>query len=1143
PAVTSFTVNGTSYSAGQTAAIAGVGTLTIAANGAYTFTPVANYNGAVPVATYTVSDGVNTDTSTLTISVTSIEDSPTITMPTSLTALEDTGKTISGISVADVDSSNLTTTISVQHGSLSVSAGSGALITGNSTGAVTLVGTAAQINAALAGLSYTGSSNYSGSDTLTVTSSDGSTAVTTKTETIAVTAVADAPTISITTGTSTTHTQLVIGGGTASGGLLITDGVIQAGTDQKVWRTADFATAGGNANGTDATGDIFVYTSDAVVNGANGAGSSATDARDYIVLDKPASAYTVTYSSDHGGAYNGYDNVHITDNATGKTWGVTNNIEDIIFSDGSTLSGLTTVQSVTYDTMALNINAALTDVDGSEVLSSILLTGIPAGVTLSAGTRQADGSWLLSSAQLAGLSMNVPAGTGAFDIAASVTSTESINGDYRTTTTNLHVDAINHAPIVGTSSGTVSEEGLSGGVADTAGTVDTTNSATTTGTVAINDVDADATLTVMLTAPTTTLTSAGQAVSWSGAGTHTLTATRADGEVVATLTIDDTGHYTFNLLKPIDHSGANVEDIKAIDFGVVASDGVTSTTGTLTVNVEDDSSVALTAVTGQLESLDTNIMIVLDVSGSMAETDGVDGATRLASAIAAINTLLDRYDDNGNVMVRLVTFSTTASAVGSVWTNIATAKAQLAALAANGGTNYDEALGDTITAFSSSGKIVGAQNVAYFFSDGLPTYGAGNTSSLTGGTNGTGYDQSGSDTGIQASEETTWTNFLNNNQIKTYAIGMGSGITTTSYLNPVAYDGQASDNSSGVMVTDFAQLDSVLASTVTQMSGDLVAGGLAAGAGADGGYVKSLTIDGVTYTYDPASGGSVTTSGGTSHGVFDTSTDTLTVTTTNGGEFVVDMDDATYRYVEPGNVTSGAHDTMSYVFTDYDGDTQSSSVTVDVTRMTVTTGTTSADTLNGSDTAPDFIMGRGGNDVIHGLGGNDRIYGGDGNDTLYGDAGNDLLHGGAGTDVLSGGDGSDTLIGGAGNDTLTGGLGSDTFVWHLADKGTTTTPAADVITDFDMTLPSAGGDVLNLQDLLQGENHTTGTGNLSNYLHFEQVGSDTLVHISSSGAYSSGFATSKDDQRITLQGVDLTTIGNDVAIIQDLLTKGKLSTD
>ncbi|MDZ7852676.1 MAG: hypothetical protein U5L98_08555 [Halomonas sp.] len=39
-----------SFDAGQTATIAGIGELTIAADGAYTFTPVADPDGAVPVA-------------------------------------------------------------------------------------------------------------------------------------------------------------------------------------------------------------------------------------------------------------------------------------------------------------------------------------------------------------------------------------------------------------------------------------------------------------------------------------------------------------------------------------------------------------------------------------------------------------------------------------------------------------------------------------------------------------------------------------------------------------------------------------------------------------------------------------------------------------------------------------------------------------------------------------------------------------------------------------------------------------------------------------------------------------------------------------------------------------------------------------
>ncbi len=76
--VTQFVVDGTTYTAGQTATVAGVGTLTIGADGSYTFVPVANYNGPGPVATYTVSDGNvgGTDTAVLTITVTPVNDPP-----------------------------------------------------------------------------------------------------------------------------------------------------------------------------------------------------------------------------------------------------------------------------------------------------------------------------------------------------------------------------------------------------------------------------------------------------------------------------------------------------------------------------------------------------------------------------------------------------------------------------------------------------------------------------------------------------------------------------------------------------------------------------------------------------------------------------------------------------------------------------------------------------------------------------------------------------------------------------------------------------------------------------------------------------------------------------------------------------------
>ena len=68
--VTEFVVDGTTYSAGSTATISGIGTLTIDPNGSFTFIPEPNYNGPVPTATYTMTDGSGAnETSTLSIDV------------------------------------------------------------------------------------------------------------------------------------------------------------------------------------------------------------------------------------------------------------------------------------------------------------------------------------------------------------------------------------------------------------------------------------------------------------------------------------------------------------------------------------------------------------------------------------------------------------------------------------------------------------------------------------------------------------------------------------------------------------------------------------------------------------------------------------------------------------------------------------------------------------------------------------------------------------------------------------------------------------------------------------------------------------------------------------------------------------------
>jgi Ca2+-binding RTX toxin-like protein len=521
-------------------------------------------------------------------------------------------------------------------------------------------------------------------------------------------------------------------------------------------------------------------------------------------------------------------------------------------------------------------------------------------------------------------------------------------------------------------------------------------------------------------------------------------------------------------------------------------------------------------ITNFIAGTDTNLMIVLDVSGSMTNASGIPGLNRLQAAIQSINTLLDRYDEFGAVSVRLVTFSRTAQAVGATWSSVADAKAALAALAAGGGTNYDAALAAAQTAFgTATGKLATAQNVSYFFSDGAPNSG----------------------TEIGAADETAWTGFLNTNQIRSFAIGMGTGVTQAP-MNPIAFNGQANENTEAVVVAAFDDLDNVLAGTIQAPPAGPLSGGSSFATdgvmgGDGGGLVVSVTIQGTTYTFNPATN-TVAASGGPNNGSFDAATSTLTVTTSQGGRFAVDMDDGSYRYSAPDAVPASFVENMAYTVADTDGDTTSSSVTVTVDRSNTIIGTAASETLTGT-AAPDYMVGRDGNDVINGLGGND------------------VLQGNAGNDTLNGGDGNDRLAGGTGNDALTGGLGADTFEWRLVDRGALGGPSSaaatpiDTISDFNAATPAAGGDILDLRDLLQGE---TASATLDRYLDFNVSGGNTEIRISSTGAFAAGtYASGAEDQRIVLTGVDIrTSLGlaggaTDAQIIAELINRGKLLTD
>lgn len=119
--------------------------------------------------------------------------------------------------------------------------------------------------------------------------------------------------------------------------------------------------------------------------------------------------------------------------------------------------------------IALDIRAKLTDLDGSEQLS-VTIGNIPAGAQFSAGTDNGDGTWTLEEGDLDGLSMTPPEDfSGAIDLNITATSTESASGDTASLSANLEVsvDAVLDAPDVNVTYGAVTPEGTAGAVPDT----------------------------------------------------------------------------------------------------------------------------------------------------------------------------------------------------------------------------------------------------------------------------------------------------------------------------------------------------------------------------------------------------------------------------------------------------------------------------------------------------------------------------------------------------------------------------------------------------------------------------------------------------------------------------------------------------
>ena len=160
---------------------------------------------------------------------------------------------------------------------------------------------------------------------------------------------------------------------------------------------------------------------------------------------------------------------------------------------------------------------------------------------------------------------------------------------------------------------------------------------------------------------------------------------------------------------------------------------------------------------------------------------------------------------------------------------------------------------------------------------------------------------------------------------------------------------------------------------------------------------------------------------------------------------------------------------IAFTVTDEAGNSSNTEiVTISPTSLTANIGTDAGETIAGENGADNAIAGRGGDDNLFGDSGNDIIDGGLGNDFLFGDGGDDVLIGGPGADVINGGDGAD-----------------EHRYFSITERG-------DRIEGFNAN----EGDILNFGDLLGDD---AGSGNIEEFLRFEQVGGDIEISVDVDG--------------------------------------------
>ncbi|MDR3371988.1 type I secretion C-terminal target domain-containing protein, partial [Rhodoferax sp.] len=364
---------------------------------------------------------------------------PAITVPTTTQLINEDSSLVlasgNALTVADNSGGNLTTTLSVGHGSLLLGGTLSDVTVSVSTDghSLTLSGTAAGINAALSSLTYTPTSDYSGSDALAMSTTDAAGNTSNSNVSITVAPVADVPSVSLELGLSSATSSTVTidyTNATATGNGYTVKAYNLDGTLGTISTVSNSAYSG--------FGSAQASSGDPAEIGYSG-GKSEKVTIDFATGASSATIQLSWLSTSEKATYTLYD-ANGNQIGQGTVTGVTDKIDPaftVVADNGATISQIVfsapgtecdyLIHSVTYVSgivVPLTITATPNDTDHSETVTALTVT-IPVGASLSNGVHNADGTWTLSLASnssytvttdpvthavtVTGLTMTVPA--------------------------------------------------------------------------------------------------------------------------------------------------------------------------------------------------------------------------------------------------------------------------------------------------------------------------------------------------------------------------------------------------------------------------------------------------------------------------------------------------------------------------------------------------------------------------------------------------------------------------------------------------------------------------------------------------------------------------------------------------------------